>query len=49
MPNLFLRSGYTGGDVYPYIRHHNPLSYFSDVVNSSVEGECGSFYPVFSY
>jgi acid phosphatase len=29
--------GYTGGDAYPYIRHHNPLSYFSDVVNSSVE------------
>lgn len=29
--------GYTGGDRYPYIRHHNPLSYFSDVVNSSVQ------------
>jgi hypothetical protein len=29
--------GYTGGDQYPYIRHHNPFSYFSDVVNSSVE------------
>ncbi len=29
--------GYTGSDVYPYIRHHNPLSYFSDVVNSSVQ------------
>ena len=29
--------GYAGGDVYPYIRHHNPLSYFSDVVNSSVQ------------
>ena len=29
--------GYTGGDKYPYIRHHNPLSYFNDVVNSSVE------------
>jgi acid phosphatase len=29
--------GYTGGDVYPYVRHHNPFSYFSDVVNSSVE------------
>ena len=29
--------GYTGGDRYPYVRHHNPLSYFSDVVNSSVE------------
>ncbi|HKD79644.1 MAG TPA: alkaline phosphatase family protein [Candidatus Angelobacter sp.] len=29
--------GYTGGDHYPYIRHHDPLSYFSDVVNSSVQ------------
>ena len=29
--------GYIGGDQYPYIRHHNPLSYFSDVTNSSVQ------------
>lgn len=29
--------GYTGGDTGNYVRHHNPLSYFSDVVNSSVE------------
>jgi hypothetical protein len=29
--------GYTGGDRYPYVRHHNPLSYFSDVANSSVQ------------
>jgi acid phosphatase len=29
--------GYTGNDIYPYFRHHNPLSYFSDVVNSSVQ------------
>ncbi len=29
--------GYTGGDVYPYARHHNPFSYLSDVVNSSVQ------------
>ena len=29
--------GYTGGDQYPYVRHHNPLSYFSDVTNSSVQ------------
>jgi phosphatidylinositol-3-phosphatase len=29
--------GYTGGDVLPYVRHHNPMSYFSDVVNSSTE------------
>ena len=29
--------GYTGGDTGAYLRHHNPFSYFSDVVNSSVE------------
>jgi phosphatidylinositol-3-phosphatase len=29
--------GYIGGDVYPYVRHHNPLSFFSDVVNSRSE------------
>lgn len=29
--------GYTGGDVYPYMEHHNPFSYFSDVRNSSVQ------------
>ena len=23
-------AGYIGGDVYPYLRHHNPFSYFSD-------------------
>lgn len=23
--------GYTGGDAVPYLRHHNPFSYFSDV------------------
>ncbi len=27
-------TGYTGGDVYPYLRHHNPFSYFTDVLNS---------------
>jgi acid phosphatase len=27
--------GYTGWDVYPYVKHHNPFAYFSDVVNSS--------------
>ncbi len=26
--------GYTGGDVYPYLKHHNPFAYFSDVVNA---------------
>ena len=29
--------GYTGGDVYPYVLHHNPFAYFSDVRNSSSE------------
>jgi acid phosphatase len=28
-------TGYVGGDVYPYCRHHNPFTYFSDVKNSS--------------
>ena len=29
--------GYTGGDSYPYAKRHNPLSYFTDVVNSSTQ------------
>jgi len=29
--------GYTGGDTGNYTQHHNPLSYFSDVRNSSSE------------
>lgn len=24
-------AGYTGSDVYPYMKHHNPFAYFSDV------------------
>lgn len=28
-------AGYLGGDVYPYLKHHNPFSYFSDVVGTS--------------
>jgi len=28
-------TGYTGGDLYPYCKHHNPFAYFTDVVNSS--------------
>src|SRR3954470_22831634 len=28
-------TGYTGGDAYPYCKHHNPFAYLSDVVNSS--------------
>lgn len=27
--------GYMGCSAYPYVRRHNPLSYFSDVANSS--------------
>jgi acid phosphatase len=27
--------GYTGGDVYPYVKRHNPFAYTSDAVNSS--------------
>ena len=30
-------TGYIGGDVYPYCRHHNPFTYFSDVKNSTNE------------
>lgn len=29
--------GYIGGDSYPYLRRHNPFSFFSDVVNSSTQ------------
>jgi len=29
--------GYTGGDVYPYFKHHNPFAYMTDVLNSSSE------------
>ena len=25
------------GDGYPYVKHHNPFAYFSDVVNSSAQ------------
>jgi phosphatidylinositol-3-phosphatase len=28
-------AGYTGCGVYPYLKRHNPLAYFSDVANSS--------------
>lgn len=30
-------TGYTGEDVYPYAKKHNPFAFFSDVVNSSAE------------
>ncbi len=29
--------GYIGPDIYPYIKHHNPFAYLTDVVNSSVQ------------
>jgi acid phosphatase len=29
--------GYIGGDTGPYVRHHNPFTYISDVKNSQVE------------
>jgi phosphatidylinositol-3-phosphatase len=25
--------GYIGGDVYPYVQHHNPFTYLTDVLN----------------
>ena len=27
--------GYTGPDAFPYLKHHNPCAYFSDVVQNS--------------
>ena len=30
-------AGYTGGDVYPYFKHHDPFVYLTDVLNSSSE------------
>jgi acid phosphatase len=29
--------GYTGNDVYPYLKHHNPFSYLTDVLNASTQ------------
>lgn len=31
-------AGYIGGDVYPYFKHHNPFTYFSDVIGTSQAG-----------
>ncbi len=31
--------GYTGGDVYPYAKHHNPFAYLTDVINSTAEAQ----------
>lgn len=30
-------AGYTGGDVYPYLKHHDPFVYMTDVLSSSTE------------
>ena len=30
-------AGYTGGDVYPYFKHHDPFVYMTDVLNSAAE------------
>jgi acid phosphatase len=35
--------GYVGGDVYPYLRRHNPLSYLSDVVGTAQAGNLAPF------
>ncbi len=29
--------GYVGGDAYPYLRHHNPFTYFTDVLDSHAQ------------
>jgi hypothetical protein len=36
-PESIPYAGYTGGDKGYYLKHHNPLAYFTDVANSSVE------------
>lgn len=28
-------AGYLGGDSYPYLKHHNPFTYFSDVIGTT--------------
>lgn len=30
-------AGYTGGDAYPYVKRHNPFSYFSDVLGDPAQ------------
>src|SRR2546430_7973664 len=30
-------AGYTGPDAPPYLKHHNPFAYFSDVLNNSAQ------------
>jgi phosphatidylinositol-3-phosphatase len=33
--SLPMGTGYLGGDVYPYVKRHNPFAYFTDVVGTS--------------
>src|SRR5215467_7337778 len=30
--------GYTGNDVFPYVKHHNPFAYITDVLDFSSQG-----------
>lgn len=34
-----LNVAYTGGDAYPYTKHHNPFAYLSDVVNDATQAQ----------
>lgn len=36
-------TGYVGGNVYPYLRRHNPLSYMSDVVGTAQAANLAPF------
>jgi phosphatidylinositol-3-phosphatase len=36
-------AGYLGADVYPYLRRHNPFTYFSDVQGTSQAGNVVPF------
>lgn len=36
-------AGYLGGDMYPYLQHHNPFVYFSDVIGTSQAGNVVPF------
>ncbi len=41
-------AGYTGGDSYPYFKHHNPFVYFSDVIGSAQASNVVPFSQFFS-
>jgi acid phosphatase len=40
--------GYIGPDVFPYLRHHNPFTYFSDTQGTPQASNIVSFSPQFS-